>query len=64
VPPWAGLREERRIPPMKRRCPIFRRLEGENYTIGGETLLPPLLNEQNIENIDVEGEEALGIGGD
>jgi hypothetical protein len=49
---------------MKRRCPIFRRLEGENYTIGGETLLPPLLNEQNIENIDVEGEEALGIGGD
>jgi hypothetical protein len=49
---------------MKTRCPILRRWEGENYAIGGETLLPPLLNEQNIENIYVEGEEVLGIGGD
>jgi hypothetical protein len=62
VLPWAGLREERRISPMKTRCPILTR--GENYIVGGETLLPPSLNEQNIEDIDVEGEEALGIGGD
>jgi hypothetical protein len=47
---------------MKTRCPILTR--GENYIVGGETLLPPSLNEQNIEDIDVEGEEALGIGGD
>jgi len=62
VPTWMGLTEERRIPPMKTRCPILRRWEGENYAIVRETLLPPSLNEQNIENFDVEGEE--GIGGD
>jgi hypothetical protein len=45
VPPWAGLREERRIPPMKKMCPILNRWEGENYAGGGETLLPPSLNE-------------------
>jgi hypothetical protein len=50
--------------PMKKRCFILSRWEGENYVIGGETLLPPLLNEHNIEDINVEGEGALGIGGD
>lgn len=49
---------------MKKRCFILSRWEGENYVIGGETLLPPLLNEHNIEDINVEGEGALGIGGD
>ncbi len=49
---------------MKTRCPILRRWEGENYAIGRETLLPPSLNEQNIENLDVEGEKTVGIGGD
>jgi hypothetical protein len=59
VPPWVGLREERRIPPMKKRCPILSRWEGENYDVGGETLLPPLLNEKNIEDIDVEGKRSF-----
>ncbi len=35
--------------PMKKMCSILSRWEGENHTVGDETLLVPSLNEHNIE---------------